>query len=348
MPPELVVRADAGPITGVGHVMRCLALAHAWRALGGPVTFVTACEDAPLRERVATVGRVIDVRHVHPDPRDADSLTALVAAIPGARVVVDGYHFDAAYQQRAREVARCLLVVDDIGHLPSYSADLILNQNIRARDVPYPGDARLLLGPTYAMLRPEFAPFVRQARATPVRARRVLVTFGGGDSTAVTSTACQALAALDDPELQARVLLGAHATRSELLRDLAPSSKTRVELLGPTAEMPALMAWADVAVSAGGSTCWELAASAVPSIAVTLADNQRANVHGLAAIGAVLDGGEGHALTPGSLASLLRDLMGDQARREAMGQRGRELVDGRGAERVADALCEWKAEARAR
>ncbi|MGO8998598.1 MAG: UDP-2,4-diacetamido-2,4,6-trideoxy-beta-L-altropyranose hydrolase [Polyangiaceae bacterium] len=332
---ELVVRADAGPTTGVGHVMRCLALAHAFVTSGGPVTFVTACSVASVRRRIAEIARLVDVPAAYPDPRDAECLATVLTASPGARLVVDGYHLDSSYQRRFRDMAGVLLVVDDYAHLPSYSADLIVNPNIDADAARYPPDARLLLGPTYAMLRPEFAPFIGRARPTAARVRKVLVTFGGGDTTDVTRIACEALAALGDVDLHARVVVGAESTA---LTKIARASTTRIELMGPTDEMPALMAWADMAVCAGGVTCWELALLGVPAVAVCLADNQRGNVNGLARAGVIRSVGDVDALTSESLASALRDLMDGVLEREEMGRRGRELIDGRGAERVARAL----------
>src|SRR4051794_20439612 len=95
--PQLVVRADAGPAIGVGHVMRCLALAHAWRTLGGQVLFVTSCEGASLRARMDEFGTVT-VARAHPDEADASTLETTLRACPGAKVVIDGYHLDGQYQ----------------------------------------------------------------------------------------------------------------------------------------------------------------------------------------------------------------------------------------------------------
>jgi UDP-2,4-diacetamido-2,4,6-trideoxy-beta-L-altropyranose hydrolase len=336
---ELVVRADAGRALGAGHLMRCLALAHAWRALGGRVTFVTSCEGDALRGRLAEFG-VESVVHPHPDPRDADQLAEFLAPRPGATVVLDGYHFDTAYQERARAGGNVVLVVDDIGHLPAYSADVILNQNIRAGEVRYASSARLLLGPTFAMLRPEFAPFASFSRVVAERARNVLVTFGGSDPENATELACRALVAIDDAQLEARVVVVADHPHERALRAIAQESGQRIRLVAATGRMPELMAWSDVAICAGGSTCWELAFMGVPAIVIALADNQRGNSRGLAAAKVAVDGGELATLSPSTLADAVEAVLADAPRRAEMSRNGRALVDGLGAERVARALMD--------
>ena len=103
-------------------------------------------------------------------------------------------------------------------------------------------------------------------------------------------------------------------------------------------DMPDLMARADLAVSAGGSTCWEMAYMGLPNLVLVLADNQRPIAERLAAAGVSLNLGDARRLDPADLAAALDDLVRDRARRRAMAAAGRTLIDGRGAERVLDSL----------
>src|SRR5207248_6351287 len=137
----------------------------------------------------------------------------------------------------------------------------------------------------------------------PERARHVLVTFGGSDPENASALACRALAALDDPGLEARVVVGPSNPHARALAAIAEEGRARIELVTATDKMPELMAWADVAICAGGSTCWELAFLGAPAIVITLADNQRGNTRGLAAAKIAVDGGEIASLSVPMLAA---------------------------------------------
>ena len=327
----LLVRADASATIGVGHAMRCLALAEAWLDGGGDVTF--AMNDVPdaLARRIERAGaRVSRVRSAED--------TARVARELGARfAVVDGYHLGAAHQEALAGTR--LLVIDDAGETATTAAALVLNQNAHASPALYSalGSApELLLGPTYALLRREFqASAARPARATPALARRVLVTFGGADTAQLAPRALEALAPLDG--LEVLLVAGAANPHASALRAPAGACATiRVEIA--VDDMAEKMRAVDLALIAAGSTSWELAACGVPMLAVITADNQR----GVA--GAIAELGLGESLGPadGLSAETIRDavvrLAADAEGRRRMARRGPEVIDGCGAQRVCAAL----------
>ncbi|MDY7080712.1 MAG: DegT/DnrJ/EryC1/StrS family aminotransferase [Chloroflexota bacterium] len=134
----LLIRADANVHIGTGHLMRCLALAQGWQTQGGRATFITACESDGLRQRLSDEGfQVIALEHPYPDPADWEITSQVLAAHPGAWMVLDGYHFDPAYQRQVKKVGHPLLVIDDMAHLDHYYADVLLNQNIHAEQLDY-------------------------------------------------------------------------------------------------------------------------------------------------------------------------------------------------------------------
>ena len=190
--------------------------------------------------------------------------------------MLDGYHFDPAYQKAIREAGYRLLVVDDTAHLPAYHADVLLNQNIYAPQLTYSYDPHtvLLLGPMYALLRPEFLVWKEWERHIPDTARHILVTLGGGDSDNVTLKVIQALHDIRLPDLEIRVIVGPANPHRDSLVAAIEHGPHSVELLFDVTDMPGLMAWADIAVSAAGSTCWELLFMGLPSLVGVLADNQ--------------------------------------------------------------------------
>ena len=312
---RLLIRADGGPAIGHGHVMRCLSLAQAWRARGGDATFVGR-HDAFLRGVLAGARfNTVPLPSPHPDASDGELTRSLLRRGGYAAAVLDGYHFDHAYQHGLRAEGVPLLVIDDTAHLDRYDADVLLNQNLGSDALRYhaAGDPLLLLGARFALLRAEFAPWRGRERAFPPRAQRVLVTLGGSAQDERREKVLRAIGSLG---LDVRAAAGA-----------SPD------------EVPGLMAWADVALTAAGSTCWELAFMGVPLIAFTLADNQGRNAAGLAAADAAIALGHLDEISDEQLAAELAALVGDAERRRAMSAAGRALIDGHGATRVAAAVA---------
>src|SRR5262249_46041186 len=139
---NLLVRADADARMGTGHVMRCLALAQAWREVGGAVTFRTACTVPGLIARLAEAGaRVEAVKEVSARPDDADRTRETAERLGAGWLVLDGYHFSGEFQKRVRGDGARLLALDDYGHAEQYWADLVLNQNLHAGPALYPNRA---------------------------------------------------------------------------------------------------------------------------------------------------------------------------------------------------------------
>src|SRR5581483_4978405 len=329
---------------GTGHLMRTLALAQAWQSAGGSATFLSRCESDSLRERIESAGSgFIQLHSSHPDSADLEATLTTVRRFMSATrsaddhwLVLDGYHFDSGYQQAVRATGCHLMVMDDNAHLPHYHADVLLNQNLNADRLNYncnPG-ARLLLGPDYVLLRPEFTSRRDPRRVLVARARNVLVAVGGSDPDNVTLRIMQTLRKVRAQGLNVRIIVGPANPHRASLEEALRNSQGGFELLSPVADMSALMAWADVAISAAGSSCWELALLGVPMVLLIIAENQRAIGTGIAERGAALLLGDAANLDAGGLARTLEELIDDLPRRQSLADRARAIVDGRGAERV--------------
>ena len=306
---NLLIRADGGEKIGLGHLMRCRALAQAWEEAGGSVRFASEGESAAQTAEIA-------------------------ASMDAEWVVVDGYQFGAGYVDTLQQAGFRVLFVDDNGHADSYTAELVLNQNLHASDALYSNRGQstgLLLGPHYALLRREFRLAARE-RNTPPAARKLLITLGGSDPHNVTTKVLRAVALLDMPDLEPVVVAGA-ANRRNPAKLPFPA---RVEKDPPN--MAELMAWADVAVSAAGSTCWELAFMGLPAIAIVCADNQQNVAESLHQAGSVESLGDQSMLSSSDIAAALRCLMRSQRMRRSMSERGRAIVDGHGATRVVERM----------
>lgn len=339
----LVVRADAGPRIGLGHLMRCLALAEAWTARRGPAVFVTGAGSEPVRQRIEREGfRLVDVRAGLSASEDARLTSKVLEEHSSAWAVVDGYGFDSPYHHALRASGHPLLVVDDLADLPLYEADALLNQNahadlVRYRTLP---ETRSLLGLSYVLLRREFRERRRGARATPDVARRLLVTFGGADPANATGSVIDALRGLPDVDLEVTVVLGPSNSHRADLEQLVQRRAPRIELVTAAEDMGALMEAADLAVVGGGSSVWELAFIGVPALVLPTGRQEELLARGLSHVGLGRVLGPVDSMDAARLKDEVYRALHDVAWRETQSRKGRQLVDGEGADRVVSALAE--------
>lgn len=340
---KVLVRADASSSLGIGHTARCLTLAQALRAQGAQVSFACCLLDGHRRAAIEQEGFEV---FAWPQPQPAPGIepwaadiAALRAALPkGARfdwVLVDHYALDARWEQAARALARRIAVIDDLADR-EHAADLLLDQNFGASEARYaprlPAACRRLLGPRYALVRPAFQ---GAALSPPRQARRVLVSFGGFDVAGMLPLTLQALAGL--PGVQVTCIAGVRHAHGALLRQLC-DGQPGWELHGFVDDLPARMAAADLFVGAAGGTTWERAALGLPSLCVSVADNQRAGAEAMARAGMHLYLGDAVQVDVAQLRQAIALLLDNQALRQSFAERSRTLVDGRGAQRVAVAL----------
>ncbi|MDP2400618.1 MAG: glycosyltransferase, partial [Actinomycetota bacterium] len=298
------ILTEAGPAIGLGHLARCVALYDALEALGCACAIVVAGD---------TPAHIVGARRVHVAEWRTPA-TAAEALADAEIAVVDSYLAAPEVYQVVAEMVAATAYLDDTARL-AYPRGFVVNGNPEAASLPWraESEATRLLGVKYQLLRAEFARSPeRQVRE---RVQRVLVVSGGTDAAdSRHAFAAAARAAMRDAEIDV-----VDAPRSaEAMRD-------------------AMLA-ADVAVSAAGQTLYELAVVGTPTVAVTVAENQRAQAFALQRAGAVMLAGQWGE--PGTLEAITQSLMrlDGPEMRAAYSAAARALVDGRGAERVAKRL----------
>ncbi len=344
----IVVRADACHVVGSGHVMRCLALAQAWRFFKhGQVIFFGNITDKGIKARIQREGfTLIKASRPYPNPADADAMGKLLAAQDTKLehwCVVDGYHFKKDYIRLLRRQGWKVLRFDDYHHLEQYEADIILNQNLDAEKINYKSApwTLLLLGGHFAQLRQEFLAYSPNYDQ-PQTAHRILLTFGGSDPSGLTSRAMNAIAALDCRDLEIKVVIGQTNKETDLITKSASQMPFPCEICQAVDDMAPLFSWADLALGTAGSTCWEMAYFGIPMILIIAAENQKLVAAGLARRGAAINLGSGQKLRSGVLTKTTQNLIFDQDKRRSMAETARSLIDGRGALRVVERLAKDK------
>jgi len=332
-------RCDASAVVGSGHLSRCLTLARALRGEGFTVDVATRHPTEHALEWIAREGCGAIVL-------TTDEPAAIREAAEGAAlVVIDGYTFGAAFQKALRRADRIVCVVDDLATSP-LEADVVLNGNLYAGGLSYEVEqgTELLCGPEYALVREEFidARKQRAGRSADLK-QRLLVTMGGADPTHETEKVVTALRMENGiADLHVSIVVGGANPRAEAIRTAVASAlpATQVEVLVDVRAMGSLMAECDVAVTAAGGTCLELACVGVAAAAVVVADNQLAVGEALSA-GALMDVlGRSAEVDAARIGSAIVRLFRERERARAMEVAQRRRVDGRGKERVAARLTQ--------
>ncbi|HEX3916406.1 MAG TPA: UDP-2,4-diacetamido-2,4,6-trideoxy-beta-L-altropyranose hydrolase [Caulobacteraceae bacterium] len=343
-PQRVLFLADAGPTVGGGHVMRCLTLARALTSRGAECAFVESRAAAPILRRFGWPQQTLLALVATENLSDLLQYAGDFAGrFEPDIVVTDHYGVDGSHETAlAWAGQRRVVAIDDLADRP-HNCDLVVDPGYGRKADAYAGlvaaRTRVLAGPSYALVRPEFASARQRAmsrRAKHGRIGRALVSLGLTDVGAVTGRVVQALQPmLGDVRLD--VVIGAGTPSIEALSALAASDR-RIHLWIDTAEMASLMADCDIAIGAGGSSVWERATVGLPSATVILAENQRPMIERMAAMGFTLALDVAAGDFEAQLAQAWQVLIADTPTRWRLAEASSELCDGQGAERVAEAV----------
>lgn len=339
--PLILVRADGDAVTGSGHLRRCLALASQLRAGGYECLFVCCGGQPNFNDLVREAGfELIELGEGDFDPgRDAERTLAAVSGRGAfAAVIVDHYRLDAGWEASLRAIAPRIAVIDDLADR-AHDCDVLVDVapgDVARYDALVPPGSLKLLGPSYALLRPEFAERARQARDRPGSVDRILISFGGIDSGNHTGRAVAAIRAVR-PDVAIDAVLTELSPHLDALRQLARDDP-RLSLHVDVSDMAELMACADLAVGAGGSTSWERACLGLPSIVTVIAENQAPTARALEAGGAAATAPAGQGFEA-ELQGCVQWLSERPGVVKLMSAAGSRLVDGRGVARVAHAIA---------
>lgn len=364
----VVIRADANSKIGMGHVMRCLSVADALVKRREEVLFVTA-DDTPVP---LLTKKGIPYRVLHTDYADMEAeLPELLAVLrePTLRaespeaallqrntsILVDSYYVTEKYLAALKKRITTIYM-DDI-YAFSYPVDMLINYNIYGEEMGYEKDAafadtKLLLGTEYVPLREEFsagAGYVQSrkvlslgaANVTPAADGGILITTGGSDSFNLAGQLLMEAMKYDAlKEKEYHVVSGSLNPHIGELQALAQKHEN-IHIHCNVTNMAELMAESEVALSAGGSTLYELCAMGVPVIAFSFAENQERLVQTFVKRGIAQYGGnyrtDGNKMIQNTIAGL-ETLLEDENLRTEYRKKARTLVDGKGAGRIAEAI----------
>jgi UDP-2,4-diacetamido-2,4,6-trideoxy-beta-L-altropyranose hydrolase len=323
-------RVDSSVSIGTGHVMRCLVLANALKRSGAQALFVA--RDLPGHIGAQAVAAGHELALLPAAGEDAgQTLAALRARGAWDWLVVDHYGLDEAWEHQLRRVARRVFVVDDLADR-RHDCDLLLDAGTYASPGQryaglVPDGSVTLLGPKYALLRPEFVEARFRARPRDGRVARLLVSFGGTDPTRQTASALEGIRLAEPRPAAIDVVVGSSNPDAAGIARLCaqlPGAKLHVQ----PSNMGELMEAADLCIGAGGLAAWERCAIGLPSVVTMVAGNQRAALQYLAERGCVWLAGNLAALPPDAYADALGRATRDPDAVRQMGANARALMDG--------------------
>lgn len=351
---RVAVRVDATSAIGWGHFKRCLAIAAPLRRQGVRLQWLGRSDASEVAVQVRDAGD--EWIELDPDAtmpvHDAQACIRHWAKHRPNLALVDHYRLDAHWHRAVRNATGArIAVVDDLANRP-LAPDLLIDHNLAAdhaakyRSVLLPG-VPMCCGPDHALLGPHYTEHAKAVvRVLP---QRVGLVMGATDP---QRHAQWALRVLRQQAGWAGNVCVATTSANAGLADLqaALDADGRAELLLDAPHLADFFAGLDLAIVAGGGALWECCCLGVPTVALITVDNHRQSVPPVAAVSAVL-GLEAEGQRPEqaqALGQAVRTLLADDGQRQALRQRGMALVDGRGAERVAQRLLKMISRARMR
>ncbi|MGY3893990.1 UDP-2,4-diacetamido-2,4,6-trideoxy-beta-L-altropyranose hydrolase [Aeromonas enterica] len=321
---KVAFRLDAGAEIGLGHLMRCLAIADRLRAAGAECHFL--CHDLS-----AHLLPLLRPHHHHPLSALDDAGT--LPRLQPDWLIVDHYRIDQRLETELAVHCNQLLVIDDLADRPHH-CQLLLDQGPLRTAADYqpliPADCQLLLGTDYALLRPAYRQLARQQTS---QWQRGLICFGGADPAGACLTTFNSLTRLPWARTIRWTLVagGANPFWPELEQRVAELSELKIVLLRQSDQMADLMSRHDFAIGAAGGMTWERACLGLPTLAVPIVDNQQFNDQVIARFQLA------ERLTLSELAEparLLQALQQLEQQADDYRRRGQQQVDGLGLDRL--------------
>jgi UDP-2,4-diacetamido-2,4,6-trideoxy-beta-L-altropyranose hydrolase len=340
---NIIIRTDASINIGTGHVMRCLSLADELRQKGTDIHFI-CCEEpgnliSYIEDRGYKVYQLPGEIDIETDRKQTKEILSKYETKPDW-LIIDHYGSDFSWEYPLRKYAKKLMVIDDLANR-EHDCDLLLDQNYSNNEDRYNdlvrGNCIQLLGPEYAILRPQFQKARGNLRKRNGGVNRILVFMGGADPPNVTSKVLRAIHMLDRPDIAIDVVIGDLNQYHDEIKIL--TSKIPNTICHHNVEnMANLMLSADLCIGAGGTTTWERCCVGLPTITIILAENQKGISESLDREGALINLGWYYNATENNIKEEIEGLIDNPLKMVSMSDKSRRLVDGEGVSRVVDTI----------
>jgi len=339
-------RADGSRHLGTGHIMRCIGFAQGLSKVGVKPVFVVKNFEQEITKLIQHYGYEVETIHQNSSSTEDASLTLKFAARHNANMIVTDLSYRDTmanmdeynkYLQTLKATHKFLVTIDGLCKI-RFPSDIVIDPYYRTENINYEsyGYTKFLLGPAYFIFRQEFIEAAKVSRQIKKDAKNILVTMGGSDPLNVTLKAAKALSKLNKNSINLRVVTGAcfsYPVKQELKRTLKGFTGN-CELILRSNKMAELMLWSDLAITAGGLTKYETAATGTPSIVISQTDREAEMTKQFERTGATIHLGLISEVYEEDIVEAIEKLLKDYVLRTEMSRRGKNLVDGKGVERI--------------
>lgn len=353
----VVIRADASYTIGSGHIMRCLTLAERLRSKGAEVSFICRDFQGNLADYIESKGfgvyllpRIKEGQLTQDNSEmfwlgtdwetDANETISVLKKYSNKInwVIVDHYGIDYKWQCKIRTMVSNIMVIDDIANR-KHNCEILLDQNLFEHPSLRYSDlvsqrCKLLLGPQYALLRSEF----RDARLySPQRdghVQQLMIFFGSSDLANETLRTIQAIQSLP---LNIDIIVGRINPNLKKIEDFVSKDKN-MKMYCDVDDMAQFMLKADLSIGASGSVSWERCCVGLPSIIISIADNQENIAKSLEKYNSAIYLGRSSDVSSSDIINAVQTMMQTPSKVRELSQNACRLVDGLGAERVSDMI----------
>ncbi len=335
----IAFRVDANEKIATGHLMRCMAIASQCMELGKECLFILAEDKETQRLREKGIPYVVLNSQWDDLEKELDILSELIQQKSLEWLVVDSYQVTTTYLSRLNQILP-VLYVDDMG-TEKYQVSALLHYGLHSQGFglqnEYKGDGvKVLEGVRYIPLREEFLP----EESGGCREKSILITTGGTDPFNITGKVIlQCLCQESFAEYEFHAIIGSMNQYEEELQRIALHNP-RIHLHKNVKNMSDYMRSCQMAVSAGGTTLFELCACGIPTVCFSFADNQEPGTQEMGRRNVMLYAGDARRESvENTIVKYLDGFLQEESLRQEYSKRMIQLVDGKGALRIAKALC---------
>ena len=345
---NITFRTDASVKIGSGHVMRCLTLALFMKEQGCNCKFVSKKHEGNLIDKISSYGFEVYVLEDFPESssspnwqKDALQTKKSINSETIDWLVVDQYELDERWEKELRPLVKKIFVIDDLANR-KHVCDVLLDQNLVSNfKTRYQSlvnkSCKTLLGPQFALLQPDFQ-LIRERKHRVDKIASILVYFGGSDIHNLTGKTIEAFQKLDRGGIRLNVVLGFDSPNKDIIRKQIEQDE-RISLHNILPSLAPLMKRSDLAIGAAGATTWERCCLGLPSLVITIADNQKAVAEELGSRGLIKYLGHHDSVSSSSLYSALEECL-EVKSLDDWSEDCMDLVDGLGTRRVCSALMQ--------
>ena len=332
---NIAFRVDAASNIGIGHLMRCLALSEELIQRNHVCYFLTKIENDELIDLMKK--NSINYQKVNPTAtldEDLDYLINFSNEKDIDWVITDHYDLTTQYIQRIKQNDLKVLSIDDTALIHYYS-NIVLNQNIGSDKLRFSAEryTKFLLGPKYAIIRNEL--LKKGERTERDSAKKLLIMLGGTDEDNFTLKILESLKPFSK-NLEFTVVVGPLNPFYNDIKKYIEEESLKIKLIRSPENIADLYLGTDIAISAGGSTCYELAYFGIPNIIITIADNQVNIARELDKQKVSIYLGKKEEIKAEQLKNKFNELVNNQHLQKNMSKNGKKMVDGKGKERIVD------------